>query len=118
FAWTIGWMLLSLLLIRRVGERLGGALTGKLSVFLMLLTPFWVYYSYGIFAEPPAFLGVVLLSYGWLRWHQSAQRPSLRAEGAWLVCVGLSLFVLSRPNALLLLGFALLAAARMYLAKQ
>jgi 4-amino-4-deoxy-L-arabinose transferase-like glycosyltransferase len=117
FVWTIGWMLLSLLLIRRTAEWLGGGLAGKLAVCLMLVTPFWVYYSYGILAESPAFLGVVLFTYGWVRWERSGQRPSLRAKGAWPVCLGISLFILSRPNALLLLGFALLAAAWQYRAK-
>ena len=31
FVWTIGWMPLSQFLIRRIGEQLGGPLTGKLA---------------------------------------------------------------------------------------
>ncbi|SPF37295.1 membrane hypothetical protein [Candidatus Sulfopaludibacter sp. SbA4] len=114
FIWTAAWMVVCLCLIRRIGDELGGPLTGKLSAILSLLTPFWAYYSYGINAEPPAFLGVVLFTYGWLRWQGPAQEPGRSSRWAWLAAGGLCLFVLSRPNALLLLIFALLAAARMY----
>jgi hypothetical protein len=114
FVWTIGWMLVALLLLRRIGRRLGGELTGKLVIILMLVTPFWAYYSYGILAESPAFLGVVVFLYAWLRWQESAQRQPPGREGAALVYAGLSFFLLCRPNALLLLGFAALAAIWMY----
>jgi hypothetical protein len=112
--WTIGWMVLSILLIRRVGETIGGALVGKLAASFVILTPFGVYYSYGILAEVPAYIGAVLLAYGWARWRTASHKPSSFGAECWLVSGGLSLFVLSRPDALLVLPLALMAVAIMW----
>jgi hypothetical protein len=109
--WTIGWMVLSLLLIRRTGEMIGGALMGKLAAGFVILAPFGVYYSYGILAEVPAYIGAVLLVYGWASWRTLSHKPSPFRGKSWLVWIGLALFVLSRPDALVLLPLALVAAA-------
>jgi hypothetical protein len=121
-AWTVGWMAVALLLIRRTAAALGGDLAGRVAVLLTLASPFSVYYSYGVVAEPPAFLGAVLLAYGWARWRQSDatddRLASLLSDRAvWFASVGLSLLVLSRPNAVLTLPLAAGAAAMSWLSR-
>jgi|GEM_PF-1050269 len=114
FLWTIAWMVGALLLLRRTGEILAGPVGGKIVALLSLLSPFAVYYSYGILAETPAYLGAVLFTYGWARWRAAPDRRLLFSPGWGAVVVGLAIFVLSRPNAVLLLLVALLAGIRLY----
>ena len=110
FLWNILWMAVCLLLLRRIGAVLGGRLAGYFAVLLTLASPFNVYYSYGILAEPPAYLGACLALYGWVRRHR-AQREGISVEaGRGLLWLGLALFVLSRPNGILLLALMALAA--------
>ena len=109
FVWTTLWMGISLLLIRRCGEILGGPLVGKAAAVLTLLSPFSVYYSYGILAEPVGYLGVVFFTYGFLAWKISPQDLSKSGWHLFLFSAGLLTFVLSRPNAVLFLLFAILA---------
>ncbi len=109
FIWTMIWMCVALLLVRRCGEYLGGPVVGKTAALFTLLSPFSVYYSYGILAEPPAYLGVVLLTYAYLRWKNSPRDLSKSRGDILLLSLGLVIFVLSRPNSvlLLLLGLAI-----------
>jgi 4-amino-4-deoxy-L-arabinose transferase-like glycosyltransferase len=111
FIWTIGWMSIAALLLRRTGEMIGGSLAGKLAVLLTVLSPFQIYYSHGITGESPAYIGVVLFTYGYFRWQRTGKSWSPFKQGAWLVWIGLSLLVLSRPNAALMIFIGLLAAA-------
>lgn len=97
-AWNLAWMAVSLLLIRRTAAEVGGATAGKAAVGLALATPFWIYYAYGITAEAPAFVGAAAAAYGWTR------------RSAWLTGAGLTLFVLSRPNGVLVAAIALAAS--------
>lgn len=109
FVWTTIWTAISLLLIRRCGEILGGPLVGKTAALLTLLSPFSIYYSYGILAEPPAYVGAVLFTYGFLAWRGSPRGLSKSGLDFLLFSVGLLALVLSRPNAVLLLLLAMLA---------
>jgi hypothetical protein len=111
FIWTIGWMSACALLLRRAGQMVGGPLAGKLAVLLTVLSPFQLYYSHGVTAEAPAYIGVVLFIYGFVRWQKTGKSWSPFRERAWLTWAGLSLFLLSRPNAGLILLIGLLAAA-------
>ena len=106
FIWTVLWMCVALVLIRRSGEFLGGPVVGKTAALLTLLSPFSVYYSYGILAEPPAYIGVVLLTYAYLRWKNSPRELSKSRADIFLLAFGLLMFVLSRPNSVLLLLLA------------
>lgn len=115
--WAFMWMAISILIIRRAGELLGGPLIGKLAASLTLLSPFGVYYSYGILAEPPAYIGVVFFIYGFARWQSGDSSSSLFSDKNRLIWLGLSLFILSRPNAILILGLALIAAIAIRLSK-
>jgi hypothetical protein len=111
FIWTVLWMCVSIVLIRRAGEFLGGPAVGKTAALFTLLSPFSVYYSYGILAEPPAYIGVVLFTYAYLKWKKSERELSLSRADIFLFVVGLSIFVLSRPNSVLLLFMAVLIGA-------
>jgi hypothetical protein len=111
FSWNILWMAVSLLLIRRCGELLGGTLTGKMAAALSLLSPFSVYYSYGVLAESVGYLGVVLFTYGFLAWKHTPRKLSKSRWYLFLFSAGLLTLVLSRPNAVLFLFFALVIGA-------
>jgi hypothetical protein len=108
FIWTVLWMCVALVLVRRSGEFLGGPVVGKTAALLTLLSPFSVYYSYGILAEPPAYIGVVFLTYAYLRWQNSPRELSKSRGDIFLLSFGLLMFVLSRPNSVLLLLVALI----------
>jgi len=109
FAWTVVWMGVSLVLVRRSGEFLGGPVVGKTAALFTLVSPFSVYYSYGILAETPAYIGVVLFTYAYLRWKSSPRDLSKSRVDIFFLSLGLLIFVLSRPNAVLLLvlGFGI-----------
>jgi hypothetical protein len=113
FIWTMTWMCVSLVLVRRCGESLGGPVVGKIAALLTLLSPFSIYYSYGILAEPPAYIGVVVFTYGYLRWKRPRELSKSRVEIV-LLSLGLLLFVLSRPNSVLLLLIAILVGASLF----
>jgi hypothetical protein len=107
FSWTIAWMAVSLLLLRRAGSLVAGPLAGKLAALLSLLAPFGLYYSYGISAEPPAYMGGIFFVYGWARWKASGANASIRAPGILPACFGLGAMVLARPNLALVLMLAI-----------
>jgi hypothetical protein len=111
FIWTVIWMSISIVLVRRSGEFLGGPAVGKTAALLTLLSPFSVYYSYGILAETPAYLGVVLFTYAYLRWKNLGRELSKSRGDVLLLALGWSIFVLSRPNSVLLLLLAVLIGA-------
>lgn len=108
--WTSAWMVIALLLIRRTAARLGGERAGRIAAILTLLSPFSVYYSFGISAEGPAYLSVAVFLFGWAH----CAGP-VRGRGALtLMAVGLISLVLCRPNAALIFLFGLLAAWRLW----
>jgi hypothetical protein len=110
FIWTTGWMGVCLLLIRRCGEILGGHLVGLGAALLTLLSPFSVYYSYGVLAEPSAYVGAAVMMYGFLRWKNHPRSWSHSIGEYCLLSLGLFWFVLSRPNTVILLAIAIAAA--------
>jgi len=111
FVWTVLWMCVSIVLVRRSGEFLGGSVVGKTAALFTLLSPFSVYYSYGILAETPAYIGVVLFTYTYLRWRNSPRDLSKSRWDIFLLSLGLTIFVLARPNSVLLLLLAVLIGA-------
>ncbi len=98
-AWTLPWIAVSLLLIRRVARYMCGEMAGRTAIGLMLLSPFVVYYALGITADAPAWVTTTVFLSGWSQWEQ---RPSARAFG--LAVLGLAAMVLCRPNSLLVLA--------------
>jgi hypothetical protein len=109
--WTVVWMTLALLLTRRACALLGGARAGRLGALLTLLSPFGVYYSYGIGAEAPAFVCSSLFTYGWCRWWiRERDRSPWRSSAWWLSWLGALGLILCRPNAILLLALGALSA--------
>ena len=111
--WNILGMSLSILMIRRTGELLGGAFAGKLAVFLSLLLPFAVYYSFGIAAETPAFVATVCFMLGWALWWRARPRRLLSTPCC-LGVGGLIGLVLCRPNALVVIGLAGICAVALW----
>jgi hypothetical protein len=112
--WTIAWMIISILAIRRAGELVGGRLAGQLAAMIAVLSPFGVYYSYSIDAEAPAYVGVALFAYGCAKW-QKSDRSSPLLGSAWLAWAGFTMLLLCRLNSLLLLPIAALAGGVLWL---
>jgi len=96
-------MIISLLLIFRVGTAFFSKEVGLLSVLLFFSFPIHCYYALGILAEIPAFFALALAIYGWtIAFYQ----PNTN-RGWLLLVVGLWLLILNRPNAILILGVLL-----------
>lgn len=104
-AWNAFWMLGAILLIRRTGELLGDAGTGRIAAILALGVPCAVYYAFGIAAETPAYVATVVFTYGWVRWRTQPTGRFLSPAGI-LAFGGLVALFLCRPNALVLAGLA------------
>lgn len=100
--WTAGWMVVALWLLRRVADRIGGERAGLFAMFLVLASPFSVYYSLGILAEGPAYISTVLFLFGWAE--ASARGGDARRWPRVLMVFGLLFLILCRPNAGLILG--------------
>jgi hypothetical protein len=110
---SMGGTALAILLLRRTAARLAGRWAGRWTGLLALALPLPVYYSLGVLAEPPAFLGTALLLWGWVNLRAEGAAGRVTAvSGAW-AAAGLCLLVLCRPNAVLVLPLALLAALRL-----
>lgn len=107
--WNAIWTTMAVLLIRRAAEHLGGPMAGKLGAAAVLLSPFFAYYSYGINAESAAYLALAIFSYGWAVWRVDSQERR-RQRGGRLAIFGMALFLLTRPNAMLLIPLAFSAA--------
>ena len=96
---------ISLLLIFRIATAFFSKEVGLLSVLLFFIFPIHCYYSLGILAEIPAFFSSLALAiYGW---SIAFQEPN-KKRGWILLMIGLLLFILNRPNAMLLLGIGFL----------
>lgn len=95
---------ISLLLIFRIATAFFSKEVGLLSVCLFFIFPIHCYYSLGILAEIPAFFSFALAIYGW---SIAFQEPN-KKRGWILLTLGLWLFILNRPNAMLLLGIGFL----------
>lgn len=104
-AWNGLAMCVALLLCRRAAAALAGPRAGLAALVLALGTPHALYYSLGVLAETPAFLGTCVFVYGWIRERDGGPR--------WLMPAGLGLLVLSRPNIALVLPLALAAGLLM-----
>jgi hypothetical protein len=110
FFWTMGWIACSVLLLRRAGSLVAGPFAGKLTALLAVFSPFEVYFSYGVSAEPVAYLGICLFLYGFAKQKEAGNSDRLLRAGFVPGWAGLSLFILSRPNGVLILPIGLLAA--------
>lgn len=103
--WNFFCTTLATLLVYFTARLLGGERAGRIAAILVLIAPFGIYYSFGVAAETPAFLGAAIFAYGWARYRTH------RAAGAFTSCSGLILLVLNRPNTLPVAAVALLIAA-------
>jgi len=113
FYWNVLWMAVALLGLKRAGAAVSGPLGGVVAGCLVLASPFGVYYAFGISAEPPAFLAAAVLSQVWAA--RIARRRAPSAGVPWVGMLALAVFLLSRPNAILvlpLLGLSALLLAR------
>ena len=103
--WNFFCTTLATVLVYFTARLLAGERAGRIAAVLVLLAPFGIYYSFGIAAETPAFLGAAVFAYGW------ARQRTHQAAGAFICCSGLILLVLNRPNTLPVAALALLIAA-------
>ncbi len=118
FIWTIGFICLSMLLIRRSARLLGGELSGRIAVLTTFLIPFVIYYSYGVNAEPLAFTGAAAASFAWLRLISAELAGKSKIGNLILLGGGLTAVILARPNAVLILPLGLFAAFFLWRNKQ
>jgi hypothetical protein len=93
-------LIISLLLIFRIGATFFSKEVGLLSILLFFAFPIHCYYSLGILAEIPAFFSLALAIYGW----SIVFFEPLKKKGWALLTLGTWLLILNRPNAILLLG--------------
>lgn len=93
-------IIISLILIFRIGSSFFSNEVGILSVLLFFIFPIHCYYTLGILAEGPAFFSLALAIYGW---SIAFERPE-RSKGWILLVLGILLLILNRPNAMLLPG--------------
>jgi hypothetical protein len=103
--WNFFCTTLATLLVYFTARILAGERAGRIAAILVLIAPFGVYYSFGIAAETPAFLGAAVFVYGWARYR------TRHSAGALISCLGLILLVLNRPNTLPVAALAFLIAA-------
>lgn len=101
--WTVLCIIASMFWIKAAARRLFGETAELCAVALLLATPFWAYYSFGINGEAMAFLGAALFLNGWSLWRSARQWRLAHVAIVWL---GLILFILSKPSALGLAGLA------------
>jgi hypothetical protein len=100
----------AVLLLRRAADLLAGPPAGTVAALLGLVCPFAQYYSFGVSAEPLAYLGVAILVYGWALLSVGLRRRESMV-GTAATALGLATVIAARPNAiLLLLGVAALSA--------
>lgn len=95
---------ISLLLIFRITTAFFSKEVGLLNVFLFFIFPIHCYYSLGILAEIPAFFSLAVAIFGWT----IAFKEPEKKRGWILLTYGMWLFILNRPNAMLLLGIGFL----------
>jgi len=108
--WNALWVIVATMLLRRTGEALAGPSAGRWAAVLSLTAPFIIYYSCGVAAETPTYLGCVVFAYGWAK-----RRTALESSHyAWVALGGLVLFVLSRPNIALVSALMVAAAALLW----
>jgi 4-amino-4-deoxy-L-arabinose transferase-like glycosyltransferase len=99
-AMTILLLNTSLLLLYRTAVTLFSRQIAIVAIFLLMLFPIHSYYAYAIIGEVPAFFSLSVALYGWSRVAVAA-----RDRRGWICMVaGITLLVITRPNALLLLG--------------
>ncbi|QNL20569.1 hypothetical protein HZR84_00915 [Hyphobacterium sp. CCMP332] len=75
--------------------RIFSAQISNIFALFVFIIPLHVYYSMGILAEGPAFLSVLLIIIGFIKFQKK--------EGFWTFVLGLIFLVLSRPNSILCL---------------
>jgi len=115
--WNGLWMAVAILLIRRAGEHLAGALAGKIGAITSLVLPLGVYYSFGVAAETPAYVATIVCIFGWACWRHGGD-TALMSPGGFIAFLGLFGLILCRPNALIVAGIAGLAFAAMFLPRE
>ncbi len=115
--WTICWICFSVLLIRRAAAILSGWWGGWFAAIISLFIPLIIYYSYGVNAEPVAFIASAIACYAWAKLAFSDDKTNSTAKALFLMCFGLTLVILARPNAILILPIGLLASIVMFLGK-
>jgi hypothetical protein len=93
--WNAAWFLVALFLLYRAA-RLISTRYAFACPLLTLLSPLGVYYSCGVAAETPAFVGCSLFAYGVTKLLTGNTRPSVLGPVFW----GLTIMGIMRPNAI------------------
>ncbi|QBN19883.1 hypothetical protein [Flavobacterium nackdongense] len=101
---TVMILVVSLLLIFRIGAIFFSKEVGLLTVLLFFGFPIHCYYALGILAEIPAFFSLTVGIYGWCIAFTEPQKK----VGWFLLTFGLWLLILNRPNTILILGVLVL----------
>ena len=112
--WSLCWMIVCTLLIRRIGTLLLSGTAGKIAVITLFIFPIHIYYTLGITAEAVGFFSAVFFIYGWARWRDSNYSNFISNTGWWIMVLGLAALILNRPNTILIIGIIILVIIGLY----
>jgi hypothetical protein len=99
-AWTAIFITLATLLIRWSTINLSGKLAGNISIVLLFIIPLHIYYSLGISAEALSFIGCSFFIYGYSKLTKTNKIDNISEFTIiLLITTGITLMVLARPNA-------------------
>lgn len=95
--WNVVFMVLAVLLVKRIATELFGRKAGIFSGILMLIFPIHIYYAMGINGESMAYISFILLLYGGLRWTRYGGK-GLNSKAWWCLLGGSVSLILVRLN--------------------
>ena len=95
--WNLIFMILAVLLVKRIGSQLFGREAGIFAAVLMLLFPVHIYYAMGINGESMVYISFILLLYGGVKWFKEGGQ-ALKSRGWWYFLLGSISLILARLN--------------------
>ena len=95
--WNLIFMILAVLLVKRIGSQLFGPKAGIFAGVLMLLFPVHIYYAMGINGESMVYISFILLLYGGIKWTNEGEQ-ALKSRGWWYFLLGSISLILARLN--------------------
>ena len=106
-AWNGIFMVLAVLLVKRIASLLFDYKVGVFSGILMLIFPIHIYYALGINGESMVYVSFILLLYGGIKWSRTADKP-LNSTGWWCFLLGSLLLMSARLNFVVIIPVILL----------
>ncbi len=105
--WNGIFMVLSVLIVKRIASQLFGSEVGVFSGILMLIFPIHIYYAMGINGESMVYISFILLLYGGMKWSGKPDRP-LNSSAWWYFLLGSLALMSARLNFVVIVPVLLL----------